>query len=93
VTDIRPRIGIKTNSDILAMIFQAGATVLTRNGYRINLAEDGVPADYRLQEQRIDPETKQLIFIFGPPGPKLKGPVKWQVPVYQREEEGDGINP
>ena len=35
---------IQIAPDILAMIFRAGATILTNNGYRITLAEGGVQA-------------------------------------------------
>lgn len=81
------KIGIQISPDILAMIFRAGATITTKNGYVIHLAEGGVPADYRLQKYGIDPETKQAIFVFGPPGPRVQGPVKWQAPVYEREKQ------
>ncbi len=85
------RIGIQISPDILAMIFRAGAVIQTRNGYEIELAEGGIPDDYRLQKYGIDPETKQGIFVFGLPG--STGPVKWQSPVYQKtkkEEKADG---
>jgi hypothetical protein len=86
MTYLRPTIEIQVPPDIMTMLFRAGATIHTKNGFVIHLKEGGVPKDYYLRRFGVSRETRQFVLQFSPRGQVAQGEIIRVAPVYEKEE-------
>jgi hypothetical protein len=81
------KLGVKISPRVLELLVRVGARVTGSHDFAARLTENGIPENYHLVNSGVDRETGDFFLVFAEHHKKTPGPVAWQAPVYEKEDD------